>query len=384
MFYNSVFQIIWVYVKLLCSLWLLKVKSVIANHLDLNILCQISLSTFFLNALSFEFAENRPISISSDSSYFGVESRNSYDVERASSIKNSNVSHDTQLLTCARLERSLSVSETPSTSTTDTYSLKMRINSCTSGSSSGLSKSSHNKKSTTHNSLRESVHFTEGPPVVVLEDNQDPFAFDEDDSGLSKSSYCQKSMTLNSSRKNVQFTEGTPVVILEDSQDPFAFDQDDSGLWKSSDCQKSLNSSRKNVHFTERTPAVILEDNHDPFAFDEDDIVPSQWDLLSGKHKPSHSKKHKVANRKFENERQSQTKMSQENEHESQTKLSQENELSQTKLSQENERQLQTKMSQQESSDGNVNCSNSDISYEEDSSLLSDCLLTAVKVFYWI
>ena len=84
-------------------------------------------------------------------------------------------------------------------------------------------------------------------------------------------------------------------------------------------------------------------------------------------------KKHKVANRKIENERQSQTKMSQENEHQSQIKMSQ-----------EIEHQLQTKMSQQESSDGNIDCSSSDISYEEDSSLLSDCLLTAVKVFYWI
>ncbi|CAI8618192.1 unnamed protein product [Vicia faba] len=362
-----------------------------------------------------DYKENKPVSISSDSSYFGVGSRNYSDVEKASSIKNSNVSHNTQLLTCAQLERSLSVSETPSTSTTDTYSLKMRINSCTSGSSSGLSKSSYQKNSTTQNSFRKSVHFTEGPPVVVLddcqdpfafdehdsgfsksshskkstthnssrknipftkgtpvvilEDSEDPFAFDEDDSGLSKSSYCQKSMSLNSSRKNVQFTEGTPAVNLEDSEDPF--DQDDSGLSKSSNCQKSmtLNSSRKNVHITERTPTVILEDNHDPFAFDEDDIVPSQWDLLSGKHKPSHSKKHKVANRKIENERQSQTKMSQENEHQSQIKMSQ-----------EIEHQLQTKMSQQESSDGNIDCSSSDISYEEDSSLLSDCLLTAVKV----
>jgi len=316
-----------------------------ANHLNFDMLANIyiSFSSDFLNALQFEFAENEPISISSSRNYNGV--------ERASSIKNSNLSHKTQLLTCARLERSLSVSETPSTSTTDPYSLKMRINSSTSGSCSSLSKSSYCKKSTTQNSSRKNVHFTEGVPVVVLEDSHDPFAFDEDDSGLSKSSYCKKSMTQNSSRKNVQFTKSTPVVILEDSQDPFAFDEDDSGLSKSSFCKKStsLSSSRKNVHFKERTPVVILEDSQDPFAFDEDDIAPSKWDLLSGKQKTTHSKKHKDANREFENERQSQTKMSQE-----------------------------------ESSDGNINCSSSDISYEEDSSLLTDCLLTAVKVFYWI
>ena len=71
------------------------------------------------------------------------------------------------------------------------------------------------------------------------------------------------------------------MVILEDSEDPFAFDQDYSGLSKSSNCQKSmtLNISEKNVHITERTPTVILEDNHDHFAFYEDDIEPSQWDL---------------------------------------------------------------------------------------------------------
>jgi hypothetical protein len=297
----------------------------------------------FLNALSFEFAENKPVSISSNRDYYGV--------ERASSIKNSNVSHKTQLLTCARLERSLTVSETPSTSTTDTYSLKMRINSSTSGSCSGLSKSSNRQKSTTQNSSRKNVHFTEGASVIVLDDSPDPFAFDEDDSGLSKSSYCKKSMTLNSSRKNVQFTKGTPVVNLEDSLDPFAFDEEDSGLSKSSYCKKSttLNSSRKNVQFTERTPVETLEDSQDPYAFDEDDVAPSKWDLLSGKQKTSNSKKHKVANREFENERLS-----------------------------------QTKMSQQESSEANINCSSSDISYEEDSSLLTDCLLTAVKVFYWI
>ncbi|XP_073226113.1 wings apart-like protein 2 isoform X1 [Cicer arietinum] len=292
-------------------------------------------------------SENVPLSTSSSRNCHGVEGRNYYGVEKASSIKKSNNSHNTQLLTCTRLERSQSVSETPSTSTTDTYSLKMRISSSTSGSCSSLSKSSYCKKSTTQNRSRKNVHFTEGTPVVVLEDSQDPFAFDEDDSGLSKSSYSKKSMTRNSSRKNVHFMEGTPVIILEDSQDPFAFDEHDSGLSKSSYFKKSAtqNSSRKNVHFMEGTSVVTLEDSQDPFAFDEDDIVPSKWDLLSGKQKTSRSKKHKVANREFQSGCQS-----------------------------------QTNMSQQESSDGDINCSSSDISYEEDSSLLTDCLLTAVKV----
>lgn len=193
------------------------------------------------------YKENETLSISSSRKYHGA--------ERASSIKSSNASQISRILTCNRLESSLSISETPSTSTTDTHSLKMRVSSSTSGSCSGAS----------------------------------------------KSSYCKTSTIQNSSRKNVRFMEGTPVVILDDSQDPF--------------------------------------------AFDEDDIAPSKWDLLSGKKKKSHSKKHEVAISEFENECQS-----------------------------------HINVIQQELSNGDVNCSSSDVGDEKDSSLLTDCLLTAVKV----
>ncbi|CAI8614004.1 unnamed protein product [Vicia faba] len=99
--------------------------------------------------------------------------------------------------------------------------------------------------------------------------------------GVHSARFIKWELVASNARKNIPFTKGTPVVILEDGEDPFAFDQDYSGLSKSSNCQKSmtLNSSEKNVHITERTPTVILEDNHDQFAFDEDDIEPSQWDL---------------------------------------------------------------------------------------------------------
>ncbi|KAG5038407.1 Wings apart-like [Glycine max] len=194
-----------------------------------------------------DYKENETLSISSTGKYHGV--------ERASSVKSSNASQINRILTCNRLESSLSISETPSTSTTDTYSLKTRVSSSLSGSCSGAS----------------------------------------------KSSYCKTSTIQNSSGKNVRFMEGTPVVILDDSQDPF--------------------------------------------AFDEDDFAPSKWDLLSGKQKKSHSKKHLVANREFENECQS-----------------------------------HTNVSQRELSNGDINCSSSDVGDEKDSSLLADCLLTAVKV----
>ncbi|KAG5130657.1 hypothetical protein JHK84_037054 [Glycine max] len=194
-----------------------------------------------------DYKENETLSISSTRKY--------HSVERASSVKSSNASQISRILTCNWLESSLSIAETPSTSTTDSYSLKMRVNSSTSGSCSGAS----------------------------------------------KSSYCKTSRIQNSSGKNVRFMEDTPVVILDDSQDPF--------------------------------------------AFDEDDFAPSKWDLLSGKPKKSHSKKHVVANREFENECQS-----------------------------------LTNVSQQELSNGDINCSSSDVGDEKDSSLLADCLLAAVKV----
>ncbi|XP_027347683.1 uncharacterized protein LOC113859066 isoform X2 [Abrus precatorius] len=192
------------------------------------------------------YKESETLSVSSSRKYCGA--------ERASSIKSSKASQTSRLLSCSQLENSLSISETPSTSTTDAFSLKMRVSSSTSGSC-----------------------------------------------GASKSAYCKTSMIQNSSRKNVRFMEGTPLVTLDDSQDPF--------------------------------------------AFDEDDIAPSKWDLLSGKQKKSCAKKHEVEIREFENECQS-----------------------------------QTNVSQQELSNGDINFSSSDVGNEEDSSLLTDCLLTAVKV----
>ncbi|KAK7252174.1 hypothetical protein RIF29_35944 [Crotalaria pallida] len=190
-------------------------------------------------------------------------------VEKTSSVKSSK--SNGRLLTRSWLESSLSLSETPSTSTTDTYSLKMRVSSSTSGSCSGAS----------------------------------------------KSSYCKTSMTHNSSKKNVRFTEHTPVVILDDSEDPF--------------------------------------------AFDEYDVVPSKWDMLSGKPKKPRSKKYEAANREFEDGSRSKK-------------------YEVANRGYEDGCQSQTNVIHEEFSDRDINCSSSNVGDEEGSSLLSDCLLAAVKV----
>lgn len=105
----------------------------------------------------------------------------------------------------------------------------------------------------------------------------------------------------------------------------------------------------KRPNYTEDVKLELLENGLDPFAFDEDDFEPSKWDLLSGKQKPSETRKSRVQYRELEDGCQS-----------------------------------QLLMSQQESSNGENNHSH-EISCpgafdEEGFSLLADCLLNAVKV----
>ncbi|OIV94345.1 hypothetical protein TanjilG_21685 [Lupinus angustifolius] len=205
------------------------------------------------------------LSFSSTRKYHGV--------EKAFSVKSSKsiVSQKSRLLTRSWLESSLSLSETPSTSTTDTYSLQMRVSSSTSGSCSGASKSSYGKTSLIHN------------------------------------------------------------------------------------------TSKKNVHFTERNPVVILDDSEDPFAFDEYDVVPSKWDTLSGKQKKLRSKKYEADNREYEDGSRSKKCEVANREYEDGC-------------------QSQTNVCQQEFNDGEINFSSSNVGDEEGSSLLTDCLLSSVKV----
>ncbi|XVE51303.1 hypothetical protein DITRI_Ditri02bG0029400 [Diplodiscus trichospermus] len=106
----------------------------------------------------------------------------------------------------------------------------------------------------------------------------------------------------------------------------------------------------------------FLEDSQDPFAFDEDDFVPSKWDILSGRKKKSQSKKHGklgVRNREIQDEHQHQFTMSQPE--------SSNGEIFQTEFINEEYRHSNATSSSQSAE-------------EEYSSLLSDCLLAAVKV----
>ncbi|KAI4299360.1 hypothetical protein L6164_032827 [Bauhinia variegata] len=122
--------------------------------------------------------ENETLSFNSFGKYSGIES--------TSSDKSFNISQNSQLMTRAWLDSSLSISETPSTSTSDSCLLKMRISSSTSGSCSGASRSSDCKTSMTYNSSGKNAGFSERTPIEILDDSEDPFAFDENDFEPSK------------------------------------------------------------------------------------------------------------------------------------------------------------------------------------------------------
>lgn len=144
------------------------------------------------------------------------------------------------------------------------------------------------------------------------------------DAGLSQRSYVSKESKDD---------------LLEGSQDPFAFSygsSEEAGL-----SQRS--------YISEDSKVDLSQESQDPFAFDEDDIEPSQWDILSGKKKISQTQNNGDAYRELNDGCQ-----------------------------------LQLIMSQAELSNGEDNdmpeTSYSGAVSKEGSSLLADCLLTAVKV----
>ena len=148
----------------------------------------------------------------------------------------------------------------------------------------------------------------------------------------------------------------------------------------SSSCSRKLGSSYDGIPVTSNGSGTLcerpdgtkdgkwqlLEDSQDPFAFDEDDFVPTKWDLLSGKKKLSQTKKHEklgLRNREIEDEHQYQFTMSQQ-------------ESSNGEI-------FQTEFNNEEYHNSNAS-SGSQSAEEEYSSLLSDCLLAAVKVFLYM
>ena len=172
---------------------------------------------------------------------------------------------------------------------------------------------------------------------------------------VSQNSIARLSLSASSSETATRFMKNTCQLKMRVPSMPIS-------------CSETLrsydsNRSRNKVGLVEKTDCTkdacsdMLDDSEDPYAFDEDDFQPSKWDLLSGKRKISRTRNgSRVTPREVENG-------------------------CQYKLT-----------SQEESSDGLHKSSNRghhhslkssycNIPDEEQSSLLADCLLTAIKVF---
>ncbi|CAK7350627.1 unnamed protein product [Dovyalis caffra] len=147
----------------------------------------------------------------------------------------------------------------------------------------------------------------------------------------------------------------------------------------SSSCSETLrshdsNGSRTKVGLVEKPNCTkdarreLLDDSQDPYAFDEDDFQPSKWDLLSGKRKISRTRIGRVGSREVENGCQYNL-MNQEESSNGENCL---------QKSSNSEHCLQKSSNRgQYHSQKSSYCSVLD---EEHSSLLADCLLTAIKV----
>ncbi|XP_073268695.1 wings apart-like protein 2 isoform X2 [Populus alba] len=136
-----------------------------------------------------------------------------------------------------------------------------------------------------------------------------------------------------------------------------------------SSCSETLrscdsNRSRTKFGLVEKTNCTkdacsdLLDDSQDPYAFDEDDFQPSKWDLLSGKRKISRTHNGRVTPREVENG--------------CQYKL-----MSPDESSNGGNGLHKSSNKEHHHSQKSSYCNVPD---EEHSSLLADCLLTAIKV----
>ncbi|KAM1004920.1 hypothetical protein ACFX13_005095 [Malus domestica] len=156
-------------------------------------------------------------------------------------------------------------------------------------------------------------------------------------SGISKfSNLTTKNAGLR--RRSSNF-DNSKIDLSEESQDPFAF---------SEDSRMDADLSQRS-YISQDSKTDLSQESQDPFAFDENDYKPSKWDKLSGKKKFSLSQENATAYREIDDICQLQLIMSQE-----------------ASSNGENHQTQETTCSGAVSREG--------------SSIVADCLLTAVKV----
>ncbi|KAH0985646.1 hypothetical protein GBA52_012823 [Prunus armeniaca] len=132
---------------------------------------------------------------------------------------------------------------------TDTYSVKMKLNSSRYGSSCGTSSQLNGGTCTVSCASRK-------------------------DAGLSQGSYISEDSKIDLSEEN-----------------PFASSYEDS--------RKGSGVSQRS-YISEDSKIDLSQEHQDPFAFDEDDFEPSKWDVLSGKKNISLSRQNEAAYRELD------------------------------------------------------------------------------------
>ncbi|WOG89855.1 hypothetical protein DCAR_0209094 [Daucus carota subsp. sativus] len=180
-------------------------------------------------------------------------------------------------------------------------------------------------------------------------------------SNLSQNSRQLASIQLGSSKSISDTTTKCPAeaTMLKIRSDSSANNSCSGAVGCSNGQNRPSNSSwlkfaiSKTSDASEGTRIELLEESQDPFAFDEGDFEPSKWDLLYGKESVSQNEKTNLADEEHKSVCQPHLSLGHE-------------ELS--------------SMENQHSSQSSPQASCSSAVDEEKSSLLSNCLLTAVKV----
>ncbi|MCL7030553.1 hypothetical protein MKW94_020234 [Papaver nudicaule] len=180
----------------------------------------------------------------------------------------------------------------------------------TSSSYNGTSRSSHCGVGRKINGLKMNVGLSKKTTVtktsecINLDDSEGSFAFNETskltNGGVGLKAGLKISAALS---KRSSVAKDSECINLDDSEDPFAFDEtascsnDGVGI-KINGLKMSVGLSKR-PSVTENTECIKLDDSQDPFAFDEEEFKPSKWDRLS-KNKVTRPQKSRKSVREFD------------------------------------------------------------------------------------
>ncbi|KAF9672321.1 hypothetical protein SADUNF_Sadunf11G0029200 [Salix dunnii] len=173
---------------------------------------------------------------------------------------------------------------------------------------------------------------------------------------VSQNSIARLSLSASSSETATRFMKNTCQLKMRVPSMPISC----SETLRSYDSNRSRTKFglAEKINYTKDACSDMLDDSQDPYAFDEDDFQPSKWDLLSGKRKISRTRNgSRLTPREVENG--------------CQYKLTSQEESS------NGGNGLHKSSSREHHSLQSSYCNVPD---EEHSSLLADCLLTAIKV----